>query len=132
MKYVILIHSNPQPWGHPTADFTEQGRAVPADEREAAGKAFDEMLAQISASRELVTAEALAAPGEATIYRWKGDAPLATQGPYAETAEHLAGFFLIDVTSRERAEEIARQFVGPEGDTIELRPAYVWPDEGDA
>lgn len=128
MKFVILIHSNPQPWGHPTSDFTAQGRAVPAEQREALGKAFDEMLEQISASRELVTAEALAAPGESTIYRWKGAAPLATQGPYAESAEHLAGFFLIDVASRERAEEIARQFSGPDGDTIELRPAYVWPD----
>ena len=35
MKCVILIHSNPQPWGHPTIDFTDQGRAIPADEREA-------------------------------------------------------------------------------------------------
>jgi len=22
MKYVILIHSNPDPWGHPTASYT--------------------------------------------------------------------------------------------------------------
>ena len=21
MKYVILIHSNPQPWGHPTGNY---------------------------------------------------------------------------------------------------------------
>lgn len=129
MKYVILIHSNPQPWGHPTGDFTEQGRALPAARREALGKAFDEMLERISESRELVTAEALGDPGESTIYRWQGDTPLATQGPYAEAAEHLAGFFLIDVASRERAEEIAREFVGPDGDTIELRPAYVWPED---
>ena len=27
MKYVILIHSNPQPWGHPTDQFTDEGRA---------------------------------------------------------------------------------------------------------
>ena len=27
VKYVILIHSNPQPWGHPTQLFTEEGRA---------------------------------------------------------------------------------------------------------
>ncbi len=25
MKYVILIHSNPQPWGHPTQRLTERG-----------------------------------------------------------------------------------------------------------
>ena len=27
MKYVILIHSNPQPWGHPTQRLTDEGRA---------------------------------------------------------------------------------------------------------
>ena len=29
MKYVILIHSNPQPWGHPTQQFTEEGGPCP-------------------------------------------------------------------------------------------------------
>ncbi|WP_202868725.1 YciI family protein [Kribbella antibiotica] len=37
-----------------------------------------------------------------------------------EAKEHLAGFFVIDVASQERAEAIAEQFAGP-GDTIELR-----------
>lgn len=129
MKYVVLIHSSPQPWGHPTIDFTDEGRAVPTEQRAAMGKEFDQMLAEISASRELVTAEALAAPEEASVFRWQDGKPLATQGPYAETTEQLAGFFLLDVASRERAEEIGRQFAGP-GDTVELRPAYVWPEEG--
>ena len=29
MKYVILIHSNPQPWGHPTDRLTDEGEASP-------------------------------------------------------------------------------------------------------
>lgn len=128
MKYVVLIHSRPQPWGHPTIDFTDEGRAVPAEERAAMGKEFDEMLAELSASRELVTGEALGAPEESSIFRWQDGGPLATQGPYAETTEHLAGFFILDVASRERAEEIGRRFAGP-GDTVELRPAYTWPEE---
>ena len=33
MKYVILIHSNPQPWGHPTGDFIEAVKALPAEEK---------------------------------------------------------------------------------------------------
>ncbi len=28
MKYVILIHSNPQPWGHPTSDFVAEHQAL--------------------------------------------------------------------------------------------------------
>jgi hypothetical protein len=122
MKYVILIHSNPQPWGHPTIDFTPEGRAIPAAQRAESERAFDELLGQLSESGELVTAEALAAPQTSTIYRWDGDAPLPSDGPYAETKEHLAGFFLLDCASRARAEEIAVQFASP-GDVIELRPA---------
>ncbi len=122
MKYVILIHSNPQPWGHPTIDFTPEGRAITADRRAESERAFDELLGQLSASGELVTAEALAAPQTSTIYRWAGEAPLPSEGPYAETKEHLAGFFLLDCATRERAEEIAVQFASP-GDVIELRPA---------
>ena len=53
-----------------------------------------------------------------------------TDGPYAETKEQLAGFFLIDCATRERAEEIAAHFAQP-GGTIELRPS-MWGDGEDA
>ncbi len=33
MKFVILIHSNPQPWGHPTGDFVAENQALPAEQR---------------------------------------------------------------------------------------------------
>ena len=121
MKYVVLIHSNMQPWGHPTIDFTEVGRAVPADERAAKGKEIDELLAELSASGELVSGLALDAPSTARTYRWEGKRPVSTDGPYAESKEQLAGFFVLDCATRARAEELATKFAGP-GDTIELRP----------
>jgi hypothetical protein len=130
MKYVILIHSNPDPWGHPTASFTREGRAIPADERERMDREFDALLKEISDSGEFVTAQALADPASSTLYRWGTESYLATDGPYAEAKEQLAGFFLIDCETRERAEEIAAQFACP-GDTIELRPVMsVGADEG--
>jgi hypothetical protein len=36
VKYVILIHSNPQPWGHPTGDFVAAFQALPEEQRDAA------------------------------------------------------------------------------------------------
>ena len=30
MKFVILVHSTPQPWGHPTGDFVAAHQALPA------------------------------------------------------------------------------------------------------
>jgi hypothetical protein len=122
MKYVILIHANPNPWGHPTSSYTEEGRAQPQEYHDKADREFDALLTEISASGELVTAEALGDPASATLYSWSPTGHLATEGPYAEAKEHLAGFFLIDCETRERAEEIAAQFAGP-GNVIELRPA---------
>ncbi|MEO8828355.1 YciI family protein, partial [Lapillicoccus sp.] len=69
--------------------------------------------------------EALADPSTSSLYRWEAGTPVVTDGPYAETKEHLAGFFLIDVESLDRAQELAAQFSGP-GETIELRSA-MWP-----
>lgn len=125
MRYVVLIHSHPKPWGHPTIDFTPEGRARSEAGRAEDAAAFDAFLADLSARGELVAGEALAEPATSTVLRWSSQGVLATDGPHAEADEHLAGFFLLDVATRERAEEVARGFAGP-GDTVELRPAYDW------
>jgi hypothetical protein len=125
MKYVILIHSNPQPWGHPTSDFLPEFQALPQEDRDRAEADFEKLLTELQENGELVTAEALADPGSSRIYRWDAGTPLVTDGPYSEAKEHLAGFFLIDVETQQRAEEIANRFASP-GDVIELRPA-MWP-----
>lgn len=80
-------------------------------------------MAELSERGELVGAEALGDPRESTIIGWTPDAHPTTDGPYAETAEHLAGLFVIDVATRERAVEIADWFAQP-GGTIELRPCW--------
>ncbi len=121
MKYVILIHSNPQPWGHPTGDFIAEQQALPAAQREKMTTDFENLLTEMTDRGELLGGEALGDPATVTLYRWATGQGLATDGPYAEAKEHLAGFFLVDVESRERAEEVAAQFAGP-GETIELRP----------
>jgi hypothetical protein len=125
MKYVILIHSNPQPWGHPTGDFVAENRALPAEERERLNTEFESLLTELQENGELIGGEALGDPTTSTIFRWKDGGPVATDGPYSEYKEHLAGFFLVDVAGPERAREIGRVFSGP-GETVEVRPA-MWP-----
>ena len=124
MKYLILIHSNPQPWGHPTSDFVAEHQALPAAQREALQADFEAAMTELSERGELVGGEALADPASARLYRWEAGQPLVTDGPYAEAKEHLAGFFLIDVESQERAEEFAARFSGP-GETVELRASMM-------
>ncbi|MGV9408691.1 YciI family protein [Nocardia sp. NPDC003693] len=129
MKYVILIHSNPQPWGHPTSDFLPEYREMSQADRDRVNSDFEKLLGEMQEKGELVTGEALGAPESSRLYRWSDGKPLVTDGPYSESKEHLAGLFLIDVENHARAEEIAAQFAGP-GETVELRPA-MWPGGDD-
>ncbi|MEZ5094599.1 YciI family protein [Nocardioides sp.] len=130
MKFVIMIHSHPAPWGHPTGDFTPEFQAIPEEQRAQMGVEFDALLAELHGNGELVLGEALADPRAASLYRWGADGPIASDGPFAETKEQFAGFFLIDVADRARAEAVAARFAAP-GDTIELRPA-MWPGADDS
>jgi hypothetical protein len=62
----------------------------------------------LSEAGELVGAEGLAPPGQARIVRaGKGGAPEVTDGPFAESKEFLAGYWIVDVETRERAYAIA-------------------------
>src|SRR6185295_14598024 len=59
-------------------------------------------------SGEFVDAQGLTPPGQAQIVRvGTSGAPVVSDGPFAETKEFLAGFWIIEVDRRERAYEIA-------------------------
>ncbi|WP_020389485.1 YciI family protein [Kribbella catacumbae] len=121
MKYVVLIHSSPEPWGHPTTAYTAEGRQLPADQREKMDRDFEVLMTELRASGEFLCAEALGDPAQSRLYTAGPSGPVTTDGPYAEAKEQLAGFFLLDCATQQRAEEIAAQFISP-GDTVELRP----------
>ncbi|MEV0005233.1 YciI family protein [Micromonospora sp. NPDC050980] len=129
MKYVIMIHSNPEPWGHPTADYLAAHQELPAEVRDRLHADFEQVMTELHANGELIGGEALGAPSAARLYRWRDGTPLVSDGPYSETKEHLAGFFLIDVEDPARAHAVAAKFAGP-GETVELRP-LMWPGGGD-
>lgn len=61
----------------------------------------------LTASGELVSGEGLAAPGEAKLVRVGRNGEPVTDGPFAESKEFLAGFWIVDVDSTERAYAIA-------------------------
>ena len=57
---------------------------------------------------ELVGAEGLAGPGEAKIVKaGKNSMPAVTDGPFAESKEFLAGYWIVEVDTANRAYEIA-------------------------
>lgn len=62
---------------------------------------------ELSDTGELVGAEGLAGPEQALIVTSDGTTPVVTDGPFAESKEFLAGYWMIDVETPERAIEIA-------------------------
>jgi hypothetical protein len=63
---------------------------------------------ELTDAGELVSAEGLAGPNEARVVRaGKNGAPAVTDGPFAEAKEFLAGFWIVEVATTERAYEIA-------------------------
>src|SRR3954470_17256295 len=74
---------------------------------------------ELQKSGEFVDAQGLTPPAQAQIVRVGANgAPVVSDGPFAESKEFLAGFWMIDVATRERAYEIAAKASsapGPEG-----------------
>lgn len=90
---------------------------------------------ELAGSGELVLAEGLDMPQNAKIVSAKkADAPTVFDGPFAETKEFLAGFWIVDVDSPARAIEIAAKAStapgpggAPFGIPIELRQVMSAP-----
>jgi hypothetical protein len=79
---------------------------------------------ELTASGELVGIQALASPDEALEVRARKDGSAAiTDGPFPESKEFLAGFWVVDVASPERACEIAARASaapGPGGAPLDM------------
>jgi hypothetical protein len=86
---------------------------------------------------EWVDGQGLALPGQARIVRaGKNGAPEVTDGPFAEAKEFLAGYWIVDVDTPERAYAIAAEASaapGPGGKpinmAIEVREVMSGPPE---
>jgi hypothetical protein len=63
-------------------------------------------------------------PESATVVRQSGDEFLITDGPYTETKEHLAGFWIINAADLDEALEWAKRAAAAELRPIEVRPLF--------
>ena len=113
MKYLILIYGNPasrQIW----ASFSDEERA------EGYG-VYAALSEDLAASGELVVTEALADPSLSRRIP-ASEGTLAGDGPFAEVKEHLAGFFLVECESFDRALEVAARVPEATMGLVEVRP----------
>jgi len=99
MKYLILIHQN--------RGAREQFASFPPEVQAAGMQAYYDLNAELTRTGEMVSAEALSDDSTATVVSLKSGSVVTSDGPFAESKEMLAGFYLVDVTSLDRALEIA-------------------------
>ena len=98
MKYLIMMTHSPD---DPTQEWT-------TDDVKASWAHMQQIHQELSEAGELVAAEKLAGPEATKIVAGDGlSAPVVTDGIYPEAKELLAGFWMVDVDSEERAIEIA-------------------------
>jgi hypothetical protein len=115
VKYMILVQSNP--------NFQQRWEALPDAERESFGRRHLALDRELAESGELILSEALADPSKAKrVTSVDGRRTMTTDGPFAEAKEHLAGFYLVDCDTEERALDIAARVPDAVWGLAEVRP----------
>jgi hypothetical protein len=112
VKYIALIHNNPEAW-----------KALSQAERDEHNSDADTFIEAITKSGELLAgAVVLANPSNAKTVRVRNGVPAITDGPFAEGKEYLAGYYMLDCESVERATEIVTGDPSARFFAVEVRP----------
>lgn len=111
MKYMLLIHSNLEEWHN----LGEEGQQQLLRE-------YEGLHAHVVSTGYLVDASPLEAPDVATTVRVRGGEAVMTDGPFAETKEHLAGYYLLDCPDLDAALDVAQRIPDARLGSVEVRP----------
>lgn len=104
MKYLCLVYLSPEKWS-----------AIPDRECLACGDGLRE-------SGRLLAAEPLHPVDTATTVRVRNGHLSVTDGPFAETKEQLAGFYLVEARDLNEAIHIAAKIPPAREGSVEVRP----------
>jgi hypothetical protein len=113
MRYLCLVYCEPNVF-----------ERMPLEGRKTLDRdslAYDETLRQ---SGHMIHAEALQAVDQAVTLRVRDGRMSSTDGPFAETKEHLGGFILIEAADIEEAKRLAAGIPMAKVGCIEIRPIY--------
>ena len=123
MKYMILTYASQQDYdamaGKPTADA-----AWSPQDFAAMGAFMEAFVRELNESGELVETRALAAPVHTRRLQTRAGAPVVTDGPFAETTEVLAGYWILECESFDRATAIAARLSACPGPPEAAARAY--------
>lgn len=111
MRFMVLVK----------ADRNSEAGVLPSKDLVAAMGRFNEEMAKAGV---LVAAEGLHASSKGARIKLSGTRRTVTDGPFAETTELLAGFWLIQVKSKAEAIEWASRVPFADGEEIEIRQVF--------
>ncbi|HEY0689771.1 MAG TPA: YciI family protein [Kribbella sp.] len=115
MKYLILIYDNPA--------SREIWAGLPEEQRKQGLRGYVDLNAALDASGESIVHHALAEANETKQVSVRDGRILTTDGPFAEVKEQLAGFYLVECDSIDRAIEHAAMIPEATGfGVVEVRP----------
>ena len=109
-KYMLIMRGTDESYANlAKADFNEM--------LETMGKFNDELIR----AGVLLAAEGLDDPKEGVVVDFTGETPVVTDGPYGETKELFAGYYILDVASKQEAIEWAKRAPMTAGTKTEIR-----------
>ena len=111
MKFMLLVH-------HDEAAFDKLSEATKS-------KMLAESVQlthQLHANGQYLSASPLQSTSTATLVRRREGKPIMTDGPFIETREQVAGYFLIEAKDIQEAIAIAGRVPGARIGSVEVRP----------
>jgi hypothetical protein len=114
MKYMLLIYA---------AD-----NAIDEEQRQHCYEESVALTHELNSRGQFLGANPLQPVSNATSVRVREGKRLVTDGPFAETREHLGGYFLVEAKDLNEAISIAGRIPGARWGTVEVRPVVELPN----
>lgn len=111
MKYIALIYADPTT--HPAYGTPEFGKMM---------EGYGAVTSLLRTSGAWISGEGLKGAETATSLRVRGGKVETMDGPFAETKEHLGGFYLFDAPDLDTALGYAARIPTATHGTVEIRP----------
>ena len=111
MKFMLIVHHDEEAFNKIEKEKRQQMLAESI-----------ELTHQLHATGQYVHASPLHPAATAVIVRVREDTPLVTDGPFIETREQIAGYFLVNVRDLTDAIRIATRVPGARIGSVEVRP----------
>jgi hypothetical protein len=120
MKFMVMVK----------ASAASEAGAMPSEKLLAEMGRFNEEMVKAGV---MLAGEGLHPSSKGARIRFNGDAHTVVDGPFAETKELVAGFWMIEVSSKEEAIEWMKRCPNPHGEgeaEIEIRQIFSMEDFG--